>query len=100
MNRDRQTIDHADIATVREVLGTPRRVYATGVAVNGRALGGKARAKVIEAAMAQAVRDAAEQGVTNPDEVRALMLAYRDRARKALEGDLLGTVEVDPAPEG
>lgn len=42
-------------------------------------------ARIIEAAMAQAILDAYEDGVTDPDEQRALMLAARDKAKQKLK---------------
>lgn len=38
-------------------------------------------AKAIEGAMSAAVLDAAEKGITDPDKVRALMMAAREHAK-------------------
>lgn len=52
-------------------------VTATGVAVSRE--GGEERAKAIETAMIAAVEQAQRKGITDPGEVRKMMLAARDK---------------------
>ena len=55
-------------------------VAAVGAAANAKDIGLATR---IEAAMSEALVKAMANGVTDPDEQRAVMLAARDKARAA-----------------
>jgi len=55
----------------------PRLVTSVGVSANVR--GNPALAEKIEQAMSQAVVDANKRGVSDPEEIRAAMLAARDK---------------------
>lgn len=54
-------------------------VFAVGVAVgNGDTPSGIARAKIIEAAITDAIAQAQAEGITDPEVIRARILAARD----------------------
>lgn len=55
----------------------PRKVKATGVASASQTGNGDMAAR-IEAAMQQAIRECLDEGVTDPDEQRARMMAARE----------------------
>lgn len=86
--REKQTVTSKDVGTLKVgpdgkmTVGSPGAAphiaAAVGVAVRApdRGLG-----KAIEAAMSAAIEQAAKDGVTNDDEVRARMQAAREKAR-------------------
>ena len=69
-------------------MNTPKEtkvVEAVGVASKSMTLGGKRLSQEIEAAMSQAVLDSMHAGITDPAEIKAAMMAARQRIRDRKE---------------
>jgi hypothetical protein len=59
--------------------GAPKPTIA---AATGTASGPRIQAKAIEAAMVAAIKKCAEEGITDPAEIRKRMLAAREQTKK------------------